>query len=147
MLKTLGLILVATTLTGAGFLGAQRVKDRYERLKNICIFIREATDRIRMGKELFEIVDNCGQKAGIYTENHILKIDSKGLNTEDAELFENFVSQLGMGDTESQLKRCETYLFLMRKNENSAYDEAKTKTSLYGKLGFFAGLTAAIILI
>lgn len=147
MLKIIGLILVVAAFTGVGFFRAEALRYRHLRLREICLFIEETADRIRTGEELYHIIDLCGQKAGIFVEDYHTRIDRKGLTAEDIRLAEGFFSELGMGDTESQLKRCEVYLQMLRKNEAEACVEAHTKTSLYGKLGFFAGLFAAIILI
>ena len=62
------------------------------------------------------------------------------LTYKESELFE-------MGDTETELKRCETFKELFKKELYNAETELKEKGRLYGKLGIFFGLLVGIVLI
>lgn len=147
MFKGIGIFLVSLSIFGVGVFKGFLYKHRYNRLKKLCVFIEEISDRIRTGEELYSIVLSSGKSAGVYIEQLGIKVERDCLLKEDISVLEEFFSSLGMGDTQSQIKRCETYLFLLRKKEEEADQMSKQKCSLYAKLGFFAGLGAAIILI
>lgn len=147
MLKVIGLIMVVLVCAGIGIYMAATLGTRQKRLYSICLFIEEIADRMRAGRELGEIIRTSGQKAGISISGMNPEIKGEGLTQQDIKIVEEFFEGLGMGDTESQLKRCEVYLQLVRKQETAARVAASEKSGLYRKLGIFTGLFIAVILI
>ena len=147
MLKLAGLTGVVIIGTLVGLLFSSAMRQRQKRLGAVCLFIEELSDCIRRGMELGTILSEKGRAAGISFEGLRPVISREGLSREDAKLLEEFFTPLGLGDTDSQLKRCEVYLELLRRQEAAAIAQAKEKSGLYGRLGFFAGLFIAIMLI
>ena len=146
MLKIAGLIGIILICTLAGFLWSSGLRARQKRLQAICTFIEELSDCIRRGVSLITVVSQKGEAAGISFEGLKILISREGLKTEDITLLEEFFAPLGLGDTESQIKRCEIYLEMLRKRETAAANLVKEKSGLYGRLGFFAGLFLAIMI-
>lgn len=147
MLKALGMLLLLAVCTLAGLCFSVRLKARQRRLAALCLFIEELSDGIRTGQGLKELIGDCGEKAGITFEEFRVRLSPENLQREDISLLESFFSQLGMGDAESQIKRCETYLALLKRQENAAAEQVRLKAPLYGRLGFFAGLFLAVMFI
>ncbi len=147
MLKGLGLIIIVAVCTGIGFYMSSNLRERQKRLGAVCIFIEEISDRIRAGEELSRIIERYGAAAGIYVDGYGTRIARDGLNAQDISVLEEFFSNLGMGDTDSQLKRCEVYKELHKKQETTAREQVNAKSGLYGKLGFFMGLFVSVLLI
>lgn len=147
MLKILGLIGIVAVGTLGGFFLSSSLRQRQKRIRAICLFVEELSDCIRRGVELGAVLSKRGEAAGISFEGLRAVVSREGLKTEDVAILEEFLSPLGLGDTDSQLHRCEVYLALFRRQEEAATAQVKEKAGLYGRLGFFAGLFLAIMLI
>ena len=147
MLKICGLALLMAVCTGTGFYMSARLVSRKKRLNSVGVFISSVSERIRTGEELCDIIAREGAAAGIFNDGYKTRLEPGGLNGRDTELINEFLSDLGMGDTVSQISRCETYAELIKRQEHEAEEEVKQKSALYGKLGLFAGLFMLIILI
>lgn len=147
MLKAVGVIVIITVCTVFGFRMSERIRARYKTLAEFCLLIGEASDRIRMGEELLHIFESKQARELVLFDQLAPTIKGVGLNKRDRELLEEFFASLGMGDAPSQIRRCETYLELLKKREEQAEQQAKAKASLYGKLGFFAGLFIAVMVV
>lgn len=147
MLKGVGLVIIIAVSTAVGFYMSSGLRERQRRLSSLCVFIDEISDRIRTGEELYRIIEASGSAVGIYAEGYGTRISPEGLEPRDITLLEEFFSRLGMGDTDSQLKRCEVYRELLMKQESAARAQVNAKSGLYGKLGFFAGLFISVLLI
>ncbi len=147
MLKIIGIIGIITASTLLGFFFALKLKTRQTRLSNLCSFIEEIEMRIRSGAELKKIFALSGKNVGICDDGYTVKISPENLFKEDISILEEFFSGLGLGDTESQIKRCQVYLSLLKKQEESAAELVNSKSGLYSKLGFFAGLFISVMLI
>lgn len=147
MLKALGLLLLLGVCTLGGLCFSARLRARQRRLTALCILTEELSDGIRTGQGLKELIGENGEAAGVTFEDFRIRISPEGLQKEDVTLLESFFSQLGMGDADSQIKRCETYLPLLKRQEAAAAEQVRLKAPLYGRLGFFAGLFLAVMFI
>ena len=147
MIRWIGIFLIFSALTTFGFYKAAALKFRYKRLTDICLFIEGLTDKIRIGEGMKSIINQIGPKAGIFEEGYNFVVLPHNLKETDIRLAEDFVKRLGMGDTETEIKRCETFKELFKKELHNAETELKEKGRLYGKLGIFFGLLVGIVLI
>lgn len=147
MLKVMGIIIIIAVCGGVGFYMSSSLRIRQKRLTAICLLIEEISDRIRTGEELSDILNSSGKEAGIFRRGYDTVVSPEGLNILDIRLTEKFFSKLGMGDTDSQIKRCGIYFELLKNKESEAIKQAKEKSALYCKLGVFAGLLIGVLLI
>ncbi len=147
MIRIIGILLLVLVCSAYGFYKANMLFCRKKRLKELCLFIEAAENKIRLGNEMEKIVLTEGAAAGIYSENLNFYIKKENLKPADIALAEDFLGGLGMGDTVSELKRCKTYKALIKKEYINAEQEAKQKAALYQKLGVFLGLLIGIVMI
>ena len=147
MLKAIGVVVIIAVCTVLGFRLSDKLRVRQRTLAQFCLLIGEASDRIRTGEELLRIFESKEARELVIFDRLVPKIRGNGLNKRDRELLEEFFSMLGMGDAPSQIRRCETYLELLKKREEQAEQQVKAKAALYGKLGFFAGLFIAVMVV
>lgn len=147
MLKVFGLLLLMTVSTGVGIYFSKMLIKRKKRLGEMLLFVTSAAEWIRSGTEVGEIISKEGAKAGVFEDEIGIKTDFDGFAKRDTEIIRDFFSAFGMGDTESQVKRCKTYAGLLELQLAEAERQVKQKSGLYGKMGFLAGLFAVIILI
>ena len=147
MLKAIGIIAVITVSTLIGFKLSENLRVRYKKLTDFTLLIGDISDRIRTGTAFNELIQN--EKAKEIVELNGLKaiVKGEGLTSKDKVVLEDFFMSLGLGDTESEIKKCETYLSLVKKQRAEAEEQVKAKAGLYSKLGFFAGLFVAVILV
>lgn len=147
MIRLLGIALLFVASCFLGFYKANLLTLRQKKLLEICFFIETAADRIRLSHEMGQIVEECGKKAGIYKDGLTFSIAPENLENGDITLATSFLNGLGMGDTQAELKRCETYMELFKKEHLKAEAKTKEKAALYRKLGVFLGMLISIVLI
>lgn len=149
-MKTIGFILIVITGTAAGLNLSGKLKKRTIALKWYFLAINKIADKIGgTGAELYDIINTiCGS-----TDYLVLKkpfaVDLKNtyLNTADRQAAEEFFAELGMGDSESQIKRCKIYANIFAQRLEAAEKEYNEKSKLYKMLGLFSGLSLAILLV
>ena len=147
MFKWVGVLLLFFASSAFGFYKAAELKSRQKRLLSICLFIEAASVRIRMGEEIKSIVSSIGGDAGFFAKDYDFFVLPDSLKPADIKLADDFLKGIGMGDTEAELKRCQTYKELFEREYKDAETQMKEKGSLYGKLGVFIGLLIGIVLI
>lgn len=147
MLKIFGILLLMSVSVAFGFLKANKLRLRQKRLSAIYTFIIETAERIKIGEEMEKIIETLGASAGIHKKGYNIYLSEEGLSALDISLAKEFVSSLGMGNTEYEIKRCENYSLLFKKTLSAAEIENKEKASVYRKLGIFTGLLVGIVLI
>lgn len=145
--KSLGVALIILTGTFCGLKLSGKLTARENKLKGFYLFIREISDRIKTGEELTSIYESKRAEGLITTEGFKVVLCEDALNSQDKKLLTEFFSFLGMGDTNSQISRCEIYSELLIKRLEEAEKEAKEKAKLYTSLGIFSGLFIVILLI
>ena len=150
LIKVIGFcfIVCATTLFGISL--SKDLKGRMQSLNWFVNLTDEVAEKIRYSSaELPQIVRS------IYNYDTYLSVDepfrvylkNTGLDNDDNRMIEEFFAGLGLGDTESQIKRCGIYKRQLLRRYENADRQYTEKSKLYKKLGFFGGLTIVIILI
>ncbi len=150
LIKVIGFcfIVCATTLFGISL--SKDLKGRMQSLNWFVNLTDEVAEKIRYSSaELPQIVRS------IYNYDTYLSVDepfrvylkNTGLDKDDKRMIEEFFAGLGLGDTESQIKRCGIYKRQLLRRYENADRQYTEKSKLYKKLGFFGGLTIVIILI
>lgn len=149
MLWLKGVGAVSLLLTGmlVGFRFSRQLEVRKRKLNRFYLFSRELLGGIKTGEEIDSILESSTAKNLIYQDGINIKPDPAGLKNDDVKVLTEFLSLLGMGDTESQILRCETYSELIKKRLQNAENEVKEKAKLYSTLGFFSGLVIVILII
>lgn len=147
MLKWLGILALFIACALLGIFKGAALFFRKKRLQEICLFIDNVADRIRVGEEMHSIIESAGGSAGFYKDGYNIFVKEDNLGVLDVKLATDFINGLGMGDTQSQLRRCETYSELFKRELKTAEKEVREKASVYGKLGIFLGLLIGIVLI
>ena len=141
-------IVCATTLFGVAL--TRRLKLRLATLNWFVGAIDEIAEKIRYSSaELPYIVRS------IYGYNNYFSVDepfkvflkNTGLDSDDTKVIEEFFSTLGMGDGESQVKRCEGYKRQLLRRLEHADKEFTEKSRLYTRLGFLGGIGIVVMLI
>ena len=147
MLKALGITAIILACWGTGAYFGWRLKERQKRLAALKLFIATLSDCIRTGKQIESIILEIGSAAGIAYENLTPTFEPYALLEEDKKLLDEFLSGIGLGDTQSQIERCRVYSEFFARREKEACEQVKEKAMLYGKLGIFSGLFIAVMLV
>ena len=150
VIKILGFIFIVGATTLFGITLTQRLKLRLATLNWFVGATEEIAEKIRYSSaELPHIVRS------IYGYDTYLIVDepfrvtlkNTGLDSDDKRVIEEFFSTLGMGDSESQVKRCEVYKRQLLRRLEHADKEFHEKSRLYTRLGFLGGIGIVIVLI
>ncbi len=99
--------------------------------------------------EIYDILNTILGKENYLTlkKPFCVQIKNGHLNKDDQKIIEEFFAELGMGNIESQIKRCETYADILKQRWASADNEYIKKSKLYKMLGLFSGLSIAVLLV
>ncbi len=150
LIKIIGFVFIvcSTTLFGIGL--SKGLKRRTQTLNWFVGAIDEIAEKIRYSSaELPQIISSI-YKYDTYLsvdEPFFVRLKSTGLDKQDQTTVEEFFEGLGLGDGESQVKRCATYKRQLLRRLEDADRQYNEKSRLYTKLGFFSGLGIVIILI
>lgn len=147
MLKAVGIITLITVCTLAGFKLSEGIKQRHRKLREYCFLLEEIADRIRTGTALFDILSGEKTKELVIVDGLDMRVNKGWLTARDKEILDEFFSKLGFSDKKGETDRCAAYLELLKKQEKDAENQVKAKAGLYSKLGFFAGLFIAVVLV
>lgn len=150
IIKFLGLALITAATTCLGFGYTANLKERISTLYWYKRAINILSEKIRFSSaELTKIlceIPLCNKYFSLTAPFSVILNDS-GLNEGDKKLIYEFFEQIGMGDTEQQMKICALYESELNFRLNDAEKEYNDKSKIIKSLGFFAGLGIAIILI
>ena len=138
LFKWLGLLTLLFVCTAIGFLKAYSLKGRFDELLLIRNGILKLKERIRL---------HFGDKTRLIKDCFPIYIDEfKNLNAGDKALFEEFLSNLGKGDTQEEIERCAAYISLFADKLQDAKNEYDEQQKLYKTLGFLSGIFICIFL-
>ncbi len=139
LFKAIGLILILTVCTSVGFLKAFSLKTRVERLCDIKKGLLTLKEHLRL---------HSGNKRQLLTICFDAPPESfNDLKSEDIALWNEFLREFGMTDTQSEIRRCESYIFLFEDRLNDAKKSLLEQQKLYKSLGFLCGIFICIFLI
>ena len=166
-MKAIGclMIILSTTLTGCYL--SSVLKKRVKLFEELAMFSKNIATAIKYdGSDLSCLIEN---------ENHHMKTPftekvtqylhqttdisvsfrnalkdlsmNYGLSKEDKALILQFTAKLGVTDTDGQVSHCHYFQKVFSEKAEMFKQESLTKSKLYRSLGFFSGLTVAVILV
>ena len=136
LFKIVGLLLILLFFTAIGFLKAFSLKTQLNNLRQIKKGFFELKERLRL---------HSGNKSQLLTlcfgeAPNLLK-------GEDLSLWNEFSQNFGLSDTETELKRCESYISLFENKILNAEKGFEEQQKLYKCLGFLCGIFVCIFLL
>ena len=149
IVKTIGFILIVITGISAGLNSSGKLKKRTRALEWYFLAINSIADKIGgTGAELYDIINTiCGSADYLVLKKPFeVVLKNTYLNSADRQAAEEFFAELGMGDSESQIKRCKIYANIFEQRLKAAKKEYEEKSKLYKMLGLFSGLSVAIVI-
>ena len=145
LFKTLGLIIIMSACSLAGFFKSFALKRRHKKLQNIYRSMSELRERIRMGTgEIENLVYLSFNTDTVCLQNGNAVIYNMYLEKSDAEILEEFFKALGMSDSESEYERIGLYMALTEKKCVEAENKCGEMCRLYSSLGVLCGLFICI---
>lgn len=150
IVKFLGLVLITAATTSIGIGLSNQLKNRVTALDWYVTSIQLMSEKIRYSSaELVKVVSGLPMSDKYFFVRNPFQIALRGSGLEEADekVIYEFFGQLGMGDTEQQVKICDLYKSELSVRLNSAKQEFAEKAKMLKSLGFFGGLGIAIILI
>ncbi len=148
-MKIMGAVLLSITGTVVGLNALSRLKKRAEALNWYYKSVSLIGSRIGgTAAELYDIINTlCGKEQYLRLSRPFnVQFNADNLNKDDLLTISEFFAELGSGETESEVKRCEMYSSILKSCYKKAYEEYAEKSKLYKMLGLFGGLAVAIII-
>lgn len=144
----MGLALVLLTSTFLGFKKTAALKNRAQKLGQVCAGLSNMAHLIQNSAgELESILKTC-------FDNGILDFTSKGcslnenfLEVQDVTEFNNFINSIGVQDSQSEYRRTIGFITVFEKKAQEAQKNYCELSKLYNTLGFLIGLSICIFLI
>lgn len=145
LFKISGLLLVFSAATAIGFLKSNELSVRAKRLDMLCRGLSELKERIRCGEgEIERLVLQSFDRELITAENGKITVNRNGLKSEDVTLLEEYFSDAGMSDIQSECERCRLYISLLKEQHRRAEEDCSKLCRLYRTLGFLSGIFICI---
>lgn len=163
MVKLLISLLLIVSSTLLGISASMKLKGR---VQSLCSF-HEGIHRMKSlisfsGYDMVRVVGECFEKVRgfesfssadctypLYTRwtNSVKTFSSESKLTEkETEILLRFGENLGVTDTEGQLKNCDLYIELVSELISAAKDEEEKKSRLYRVMGFSFGMLTALLI-
>lgn len=149
-IRIIGCIFVIICTTYTGFQMSRNLKNRLKDIIWYCSAIEMISQKINYtGQEIHKIVTVLPCSDNYYSVYlpFLVRLKKSNLKKQDEELINEFFSELGMGDSEGQNKRCIFYKNELLVRRQFLEKEVAQKSRIYNMLGFFAGLSLSVILI
>lgn len=145
LFKSLGLIIILSACSLAGFFKSFALKKRHKKLLELYRSMSDLRERIRMGTGEIESLVYLSFSADTVMLSHgKAVINTMYLEKADAELLEEFFKDLGMSDSESEYERIGLYMALTDKKCGEAERKCGELCRLYSSLGILCGLFICI---
>lgn len=145
LFKLLGLIMILCASSLAGFAKSMCLKQRYKTLCEIHRSMSDLKERIRVSSGEVERLVGLSFQNDIASFNRgSFKINAAGLEKGDISLLNDFFSNLGMSDAESECERTELYMSLVHKKCDEAEKKCGELCKLYDTLGILCGIFICI---
>lgn len=149
LMKILGAVLLSLTGTLIGINALSHLKKRAEVLNWYYKSAKLIGSRIGgTAAELYDIINTLYGKEQYIRLSRPFKVEfnAQGLNKDDLLTISEFFAELGSGEIETEIKRCEMYGNILKGRYKKAQEEYTEKSKLYKMLGLFGGLAVAIII-
>lgn len=145
LFKLIGLIMILSASSLAGFAKSLSLRQRYKTLCEIYRSMSDLKERIRISSgEVERLVRLSFESGTAEFRGGSLKINAAGLEKGDISLLNDFFSNLGMSDAESECERTELYMSLVHKKCDEAEKKCGELCKLYDTLGILCGIFICI---
>lgn len=148
--KIAGCVFTLFSAGGIGFYYSYKIRRRIGDLRWYFLAVTEIGGKIRIGsQELSSILKNIRNSEKYYsvTENSEVILKHTSLTHEDENYINEFFKELGLGDSDSQIKRCLTYERIFRSRLENSEADINEKSKLCRTFGILAGCGIVLLLI
>lgn len=148
LFKLSGLFLIFSASVLIGFSKSLTLKKRQRKLTKIYCGMSSLSERIRLGSGDLENLLNKSFPANlVFYNDNAVKINPDYLLLEDIAILEEYFSNIGMSDSESECERIRLYSSLIEKQRSKAEEKCRELCKLYNTLGVLGGIFICIFLL
>ena len=148
LFKLSGLFILFLVCTALGFQKSVNIKKRSHRLNSFYRSLILLAERIKSGAgEIGEILPLCFNDTLVYIEKGEILFDKSYLETADIDLIDEYFSNLGFSDKDSEYERTRLFISLIKKQLDQAEEMAQSLCKLYNTLGVLIGVFICIFLL
>lgn len=145
LIKALGLIFVFLSSSAFGMAKANKLSLRAEKLRRITGGLNMLAEHIRIGgREVERLIPLCFKETEISFLCGKYSINNEYLEPVDIKLLDEFFSQLGYGDSESEYKRTIGFVKMIDKQFRDAVKLKTEQGRLYKTMGVTVGVGLCI---
>ncbi len=147
-LKGIGLLLIFVSASLLGFFYAFRVKKRVKKIEGICTSVKLLANDIKIGSGSKEelILKRFSKESAYFSAGKPI-VNRSFLKTEEADVLEEFLIELGCRDRTFEYKRATSYLNQLEEILKKAAAESDKICKLYCSMGMLVGVMLCILLI
>lgn len=145
LFKGLGLALIFSVCSGAGFLKSRTLTLRAEALRDVAQSLYDLSQRIRLcSGELSELLPLCFKSIKINITESGFSATQGDLTSQDTDILNEFLRDVGMSDSSGEYNRAISYAALFESRYNRAKLDSDNLCKLYKSLGVLCGIFICI---
>lgn len=148
LFKIVGILVLIFACSLLGIYKANALKKRVYKLSSICVSLSKLAQLIHNGAgELTKLLPLSFEEDVLCVTDNFPILDMTFLEKTDIELFEGFLKEIGLSDSETEYGRVLTYKSLFENQTEQAKKKSDELSKLYSSLGFLTGVAISIFLI
>ena len=144
LFKLCGSVMVVAASFTAGYMKSYELRQRRRRLADLCRGLTSLKERIRMGGGEIERLVTESFKNGLIKADGGFSVDGRWLDEKDVALIYEYLTDIGMTDSESEYNRTELYIKLLSKNRDEAEEKCVELCRVYNAAGLLGGIFICI---
>ena len=144
LFKLFGSVTVILATGTAGYMKSYELRRRARKLAALCRGLTVLKERIRMGGGEIERLVTESFENGLITADGGFSVDGRWLDKKDIDLLYEYLTDIGMTDTESEYNRTEGYIKLLAKNREEAEERCGELCRIYNAAGLLGGIFICI---
>ena len=144
LFKLFGSLMVIAASCAAGYMKSYELRQRGRRLTELCRGLSSLKERMRMGCGEIERLVTESFENGIIKANGGFTVDGRWLDKKDVSLIHEYLTDIGMTDSDSEYNRSELYIKLLSKNRDEAEEKCAELCRVYNAAGLLGGIFICI---
>lgn len=145
LFKVCGMILLLGVCSAAGFLKSYSAKKRAEKLCGIARSLSDLAERLNISEdEIIPLLKQSFYDGLLIFDGDGVSLNENNLYPEDISILKEFLSELGLKDSESEYRRICGYARIIAERGKAAGEENESLCRLYKSCGFLSGLFLCI---
>lgn len=136
LFKLFGSLMVIAASFAAGYMKSYELRQRGRRLTELCRGLSSLKERMRMGCGEIERLVTESFDSGLIKADGGFSVDGRWLDKKDVSLIHEYLTDIGMTDSDSEYNRTELYIKLLSKTAMRRRKNVRSFAAFIMRRGF-----------